>query len=129
MNEFKRMQKLAGIITESKYYESSMGEAKKSQKYPEGFSPFKTDKDDDEAYGGKVIAAYEAPMEGWDMEHYDSIVIVKKEDGFYVNGYISFGGFEEQGPFKTLQKAETAAYEEMEALKEDWESDEDEEDY
>ena len=81
-NEFKRMQKLAGIITESKYYESPMGEAEKSQKYPEGFSPFKTDKDDDEAYGGKVIAAYEAPMEGWDTEHYDSIVIVKKEDGY-----------------------------------------------
>ena len=116
-NEFQRMQKLAGLITESQLNED---------KYPEGFTPIEINqKEDNETYGGEVIAAYEAPMEGWDTEHFDSVVIVKKEDGFYIDGYVSFGEFDVESPFKTQQEAEDRAYDIMEEFKEDWDEDED----
>ena len=117
-NEFKRMQKLAGLITESQL---------NNDKYPKGFTPIEINKEEDnETYDGEVIAAYEAPMDGWDTEHFDSVVIVKKEDGFYIDGYVSFGDFNVEGPFKTQQEAEDRAYKIMEEFIEDWEEDEDE---
>jgi len=106
--EFRRMQKLAGIIlTENKY--------------PEEFTPFQTNEDDNELYDGEVIAAYSAPMEGWDENNNDTVVIVKKEDGYYVDGYIAFGEFEVKGPFNTQQEAEKTAYDTMQGLIDDWE--------
>lgn len=110
--ETLRMQVLAGIITESQY----KVKLNENNKFPEGFNPTQTDEDDDETYEGEVLVAYEAPMEGWDTEHMDTIVIVKREDGFYVDGYISFGEFETQGPFDSLEKAEEVAYDVMEEL-------------
>lgn len=95
--------------------------ALKSKKYPKGFKPVKTSKEDEEVYGGQVIAAYDAPMEGWDKDNRDMVLIVKKEDGFYVDGYTNFGDFEVKGPFDTLAEAEKQAFQEMEDFIADWE--------
>lgn len=114
--EFKKMQKLAGIITENQ------------NNYPKGFNPYTPTQDDNESYDGEVVAAYTAPTDGWDENNSDTVVIVKKEDGFYVDGYISFGDFDIKGPFKTQQEAEDEAYDIMEDIVFNWDNDEDDED-
>lgn len=118
-DEFRRMQVLAGVITESEY-KQMVNEIKK---YPKGFSPIDTDEEDNEIYEGDIIVAYEAPMEGWDEEHTDRVIIVKRKDGFYVDGYISFGDFTTEGPFNALKEAEDVAYNIMKDLVNDWKTD------
>mgnify|MGYP003625389345 FL=1 len=67
-----------------------------------------------------AVKAWDAPMEGWDEENKDIIVVRKEDDKFYLDGYIPFGSFDEQGPFDTYEEALKLAVEEMEAFKEDW---------
>ena len=91
------------------------------KKHPKGFRPIETDITDNEAQEGEIITAYESPGEGWDKNNPDTVYVVKRNDGFYVNTYISFGEPDEEGPFSTLQEAEKIAYDIMKELKEDWE--------
>ena len=73
--------------------------------------------------GEIVVKAWDAPMEGWDEEHKDSVIIRKEDDKFYLDGYVSYGDFEIQGPFDTYEETLKLAVEEMEAFKEDWDKD------
>lgn len=111
--------------------------AKAAYTVPEGFieiediSYFNDDEDDP----GEVLKAWEAPMEGWDDEHMDTVMIKKEYDynpqtgefegegKFYVDGYVAFGDFDVKGPFDTFGEAFDVAVEEMESLKEDWDED------
>ena len=62
-----------------------------------------------------------APMEGWDEEHEDMVIIKQKDDGkHYLDGYVAFGDFEEQGPFDSYEEVFQLAVDEMNAFKEDW---------
>ena len=70
--------------------------------------------------GEIAVKAWDAPMEGWDEKNKDIIVVRKEDDKFYLDGYIPFGSFDEQGPFDTYEEALKLAVEEMEAFKEDW---------
>jgi len=82
--------------------------------------------DEDEPEDGHILKIWSAPMEGWDEEHKDEVIIRIGEDGkHYQDAYISFGDYEEQGPFDTYEEALKSAIGEMNAFKEDWE-DEDE---
>jgi hypothetical protein len=90
------------------------------KKHPRGFKPVETDETDNEIQEGEILAAYESPGEGWDKEHPDAVYVVKRDDGFYVTTYISFGEPDEEGPFNTLPEAEKRAYDIMKELKEDW---------
>jgi hypothetical protein len=81
-----------------------------------GFDP---DEPDDE----HILKIWSAPMEGWDEEHKDEIIIKKGEDGkYYQDAYVSYGDYEEQGPFETYEEALKSAIGEMNAFKEDWDS-------
>ena len=95
---------------------------KEELKAPSGWSEIKDlsdmhrSEEDDEI----AVKAWDAPMEGWDEENKDIIVVRKEDDKFYLDGYIPFGSFDEQGPFDTYEEALKLAVEEMEAFKEDW---------
>ena len=98
------------------------GVIKEELKAPSGWSEIKDlsdmhrSEEDDEI----AVKAWDAPMEGWDEENKDIIVVRKEDDKFYLDGYIPFGSFDEQGPFDTYEEALKLAVEEMEAFKEDW---------
>jgi hypothetical protein len=76
--------------------------------------------------GEIAVKAWDAPMEGWDEEHKDIIIIRKDDSGFYLDGYVPFGDFEMQGPFNTYEEVFKLAVEEMEAFKEDWDEEKNE---
>jgi hypothetical protein len=88
--------------------------------------------DPDRVFYQEVLKAWEAPMEGWDTEHMDRVMIKKEYDfnpetgefesegKFYVDGYVAFGSFIVKGPFNTFEEAFSIAIEEMEAFKEEW---------
>jgi hypothetical protein len=92
---------------------------------PSGWNEFKdiSDMHDSEEDGEIAVKAWEAPMEGWDEEHKDMIIIKKDDSGFYLDGYVSFGDFQMQGPFDTYEEVLKLAFTEMEAFKEDWDED------
>lgn len=70
---------------------------------------------------GKLIEAYEAPMEGWDDNHPDVIYIFKKIDNkFNVMGNYAFGDFISEGEYNSLYEAQKRALELMEELKKGW---------
>lgn len=110
--------------------------AKAAYTVPEGFEEIEDlsyfSPNDDEDDPGEVLKAWEAPMEGWDDEHMDTVMIKKEYDynpetgefegegKFYVDGYVAFGDFDEKGPFDTFEEAFSIAVEEMEAFKEEW---------
>lgn len=87
---------------------------------------------DDEDDPGKVLIAWKAPMEGWDYDHEDLVMIKKEytynpetgefegEGKFYIYGYVAFGNFENQGPYDTYEEALEKAFEVMEEFKDDW---------
>jgi hypothetical protein len=82
--------------------------------------------DEDEPEEGHILKIWSAPMEGWDEEHKDEIIIRMGEDGkHYQDAYVSYGDYEEQGPFDTYEEALKSAIGEMNAFKEDWENEED----
>jgi len=95
---------------------------KEELKAPSGWTEIKDlsdmhrSEEDDEI----AVKAWDAPMEGWDEENKDIIVVRKEDDKFYLDGYIPFGSFDKQGPFDTYEEALKLAVEEMEAFKEDW---------
>ena len=71
--------------------------------------------------GETAIKIWDAPMEGWDEEHEDMVIIKQKDDGkHYLDGYVAFGDFEEQGPFDSYEEVFQLAVDEMNAFKEDW---------
>ena len=98
------------------------GVIKEELKAPSGWTEIKDlsdmhrSEEDDEI----AVKAWDAPMEGWDEKNKDIIVVRKEDDKFYLDGYIPFGSFDEQGPFDTYEEALKLAVEEMEAFKEDW---------
>jgi hypothetical protein len=82
--------------------------------------------DEDEPEDGHILKIWSAPMEGWDEEHKDEIIIRMGEDGkHYQDAYVSYGDYEEQGPFDTYEEALKSAVGEMNAFKEDWDKEED----
>ena len=95
---------------------------KEEMKAPSGWTEIKdlSDLHYSEEDGEIAVKAWDAPMEGWDEEHKDMIIIRKDDDGFYLDGYVPFGDFEMQGPFNTYEEVLKLAVEEMEAFKEDW---------
>ena len=71
--------------------------------------------------GETAIKIWDAPMEGWDEEHRDVIIIKQKDDGkHYLDGYVAFGDYKEQGPFDSYEEVFQLAVDEMNAFKEDW---------
>ena len=117
--QFQRMQKLAGILNEGQ------------EKFPKGFTPYPPTKEDDETYNAKVLATYTAPMDGWDENNSDTVVVLEDEEGFWVDGYLSFGDFEDMegtGPFKTQKEAEDKAYDVMEDIVFNWDEEDDDDD-
>ena len=103
-------------------YIMSEGVIEEELKAPSGWTEIKDlsdmhrSEEDDEI----AVKAWDAPMEGWDEENKDIIVVRKEDDKFYLDGYIPFGSFDKQGPFDTYEEALKLAVEEMEAFKEDW---------
>tara|TARA_R110002020_G_scaffold287847_1_gene503411 strand:+ start:1275 stop:1661 length:387 start_codon:yes stop_codon:yes gene_type:complete len=80
--------------------------------------------------GETVIKVWDAPMEGWDEEHKDMIIIKQKDDGkHYLDGYVAFGDYKEQGPFDSYEEVFQLAVDEMEAFKMDWDDRGNEDDY
>ena len=74
---------------------------------------------------GKLIEAYEAPMEGWDENHPDVIYIFKKiNNKFNVMGNYAFGDYISEGEYNSLYEAQKRAVELMEELKKSWDDDE-----
>lgn len=106
---------------------SSVNEGKKG--IPKGWSEEKdinlyNDESGKETYGGEVIKAYSAPMEGWDEYHTDEIKIIKKEDGnFGISAYYSFSGEDEElkkESFNSLEAAQKRVVEVMKEIMESW---------
>ena len=100
----------------------SEGSLKEEMTAPSGWTEI-TDLSDmhySEEDGEIAVKAWDAPMEGWDEEHKDIIIIRKDDSGFYLDGYVPFGDFEMQGPFNTYEETLKLAVGEMEAFKEDW---------
>jgi hypothetical protein len=98
-------------------------------KIPEGWSDetdsYENDADDIEIFGGKIIKAYSAPMEGWDEKNQDSVKVIKREDGkFIVNQNYAFGDNTDSEPFDSSTKAILWAIDVMEEIKEDWDEEE-----
>lgn len=105
--EFLRMQKLAGLITENNI--------------PKGWKRMKIDQDQDPEEDIEV-ESYGAPMEGWDKNHLDMVNIMKTpENKYYITTYIAFGDFEESEQFDTLDDARKEAVRIMNDIKSDWE--------
>jgi len=93
----------------------------KELKIPSGWTEEEVDNDEDFEDGKKLLKSWSAPMEGWDEEHRDEVKITIGEDGkHYQETYVSFGDYEEQGPFDSYTEALESAVEEMNALKENW---------
>lgn len=76
---------------------------------------FEANPDDVEIYGGEIVDHYSSPMEGWDTEHTDDIMIIKLTDGkFKVESYASFGDNNDEGTFATYEEAKAKAIDVME---------------
>ena len=110
-------------------YEDSLKESD-SFMIPSGWTDGGDDYSDWENNPGEtVIKVFSAPMEGWDKEHEDMIMIKKgigdfnpdNEEKFFVDGYISYGDYgTPDGPFDSYDDAFKVAVEAMEELKQDW---------
>ena len=121
----KELYRFRQFLTEGVIKEESIPSGWTEQK---DISHFNNDPDDKD----KVLKVYSAPMGGWDTEHKDMIIIKIKYDynpetgefgdvgKYYLDGYVSFGDFEEQGPFNTYEEVLKLAVKEMEAFKKDW---------
>jgi len=110
-------------------YEDSLKESD-SFMIPSGWTDGGEDYSDWENNPGEtVIKVFSAPMEGWDTEHEDMIMIKKgigdfnpdNEEKFFVDGYISYGDYgTPDGPFDSYDEAFKVAVGAMEELKQDW---------
>jgi hypothetical protein len=91
----------------------------KEGKPKKGFKPYQPTEDDNERFDGNVLAAFSTPMEGWDEDNIDTVVVVEEDGEFYVDGYIAFGDFddiENTGPFRTKEEALNRAQEIMKKI-------------
>ena len=133
MNEIKRLQQLAGIITEIKINNPNI-------KIPEGWTEVENlsdynDEDDVVELGQEIVKRDEAPMDGWDEEHEDIIEIQYIKNGaiqprdkeeYKVLASYAYGDFQQEiGTSDTLSGALRIAYQGMEDIKNDWEEEED----
>ena len=110
-------------------YEDSLKESD-SFMIPSGWTDGGDDYSDWENNPGEtVIKVFSAPMEGWDKEHEDMIMIKKgigdfnpdNEEKFFVDGYIAYGDYgTPDGPFDSYDEAFKVAIGAMEELKQDW---------
>jgi hypothetical protein len=95
---------------------------------PKGWEQFKVDPDQ---YPGddKEVEAYSAPMEGWDKEHHDYVIIYKTPNNeYYIVSSFAFGDYEtDEKRFNSLSNARKRAVEVMEDIMKDWETDYDDE--
>ena len=127
--EFQRMQKLAGIISEIKVTSGSFP-------LPKGWKELPVDNDPD-LEEDIEIESYGAPMEGWDENHLDIVTIystpkIDAETGepiekqqYFVNVYISYGDWtEDMEKYDTFIGAKTKAIEIMNDISSDWADDE-----
>lgn len=71
----------------------------------------------------EVINRFSAPMEGWDSNHDDVIIIKKDKKGYFVEFCYAFGDCMNGGRFSSFYEVKKAAVDEMETLKEEWEVD------
>jgi hypothetical protein len=108
--QFYRMQQLAGLITEIKVEMPLPGTWKETDTW-------NNSEEEMDSFGGKMVMAFESPMEGWDKENMDAVYIIKKPNNTYdVNGYISFGNFDPVIGLTSLQAAKSKAIEIMTEL-------------
>jgi hypothetical protein len=127
--EFQRMQKLAGIISEIKVTSGSFP-------LPKGWIELPVDNDPD-LEEDIEIEIYGAPMEGWDENHLDTVTIystpeIDAETGepiekkqYFVNVYLSFGDWtEDMEKYDTFIGAKIKAIEIMNDISSDWADDE-----
>lgn len=162
--EFRRMQRLAGIITEDtskelnkildkinkkgiesltpqeKIFLNKYSNSDSQEKiYPDGNIPsgwsirdieeYEEIMGDTEGEYGNIVKIYAAPMEGWDEENDDLIFIEETDDGkYYVTGYEAFGEFDDLGPFNDYSTALKYAIATMEATKDEWKDNDEEDD-
>jgi hypothetical protein len=123
--EFTRMQKLAGIISEIKAIPGSLS-------IPKGWKELPVDNDPD-LEEDIEIESYVAPMEGWDENHLDIVTIystpeIDAETGepiekkqYYVEVYISYGDWtEDMEKYDTFIGAKIKAIEIMNDISSDW---------
>lgn len=115
---------------------SEDGGFENSQKFPgnsetpQGWSEVEIGSEDQDIdlYGGEIVASYSAPMEGWDENNSDSVLIIKDKSGKYkIDVYYAFGGEDEaikDEKFQSLKEAQERAVEIMEEIKEDWDEEE-----
>jgi len=104
---------------------------------PKGWKEFKVDEKPDFEEDIE-IKSWGAPMEGWDTNHLDQVVIYKTpetdpltdeplESKYYVKTYYAFGMSFDENEVKTLydnySEALNKAIELMEEIMEDWEKD------
>lgn len=97
-------------------------------KIPAGWEQSKVDPDQDP--GDDIEAAsYSAPMEGWDEEHHDYVIIYKTPNNeYYIVSSFAFGDYEtDKKRFNSLYNAQKRAVEVMEDIMKDWKTDEDDE--
>lgn len=95
---------------------------------PKGWEQSKVDPDQDP--GDDIeVAAYSAPMEGWDEEHRDYVIIYKTPNNeYYIVSSFAFGDYEtDEKRFNSLSNARKHAVEIMEDIMKDWETDDEEE--
>ncbi len=116
ITEAERLQKLAGI-SEIKIIPSTLG----GPKIPEGWEQYEVDPEPDMEEDIEV-EAYSAPMEGWDDNNHDIVIIKKTPEGkYYVDVYIAFGDYgKADKKYDSLLPARQEAIEIMNDLKTDW---------
>jgi len=95
---------------------------------PKGWEQSKFDPDQDPEDDIEV-EAYSAPMEGWDEEHRDYVIIYKTPNNeYYIVSSFAFGDYEtDEKRFNSLSNARKHAVEVMEDIMKEWETDDEEE--
>lgn len=81
--------------------------------------------DEQELWEGIILNSFWAPMEGWDENHDDHVLIIKKNNGTYsVDISYAFGN-DTSLPCKTYGQAKKIAIKNMEDISSEWEDDND----
>ena len=93
---------------------------------PKGWEQYEVDPEPDIDEDIEV-EAYSAPMEGWDENNHDIVIIRKTpKDEYYVDVYIAFGDYEgDDKKYNSLLLAKQEAIEIMNDIKADWEDEQD----
>lgn len=114
------MIKLLPILQEIKLKTS-----KQIEEIPDGWNKDELDPkqelDDD---GDGLVASYWAPMDGWDINHTDSVMIFGHNNKFKVETYVAYGDTIDEGIFGTYQEAKLKANEVMNEIVANWDNEE-----